>query len=65
MADKKLIATNVSSREKGIRRREEGWTVSSQKTISHQKNQNIERCTSEGGGRDKLMKVLTVIFQHA
>ena len=57
MADKKLIATTVSSREKGIRRREEGWTMSSQKTISLQRNQNIERCTSEGGGRDKLKKV--------
>ena len=31
MADnKKLIATTVSSREKGIRRREEGWTMSGQ-----------------------------------
>ena len=57
MADKKLIATTVSSREKGIRRREEGWTMRSQKTISLQRNQNNERCTSEGGGRDKLMKV--------
>ena len=28
---KKLIATTVSSREKGMRRREEGWTMSSQK----------------------------------
>ena len=45
----KLIATTVSSREKGIRRREEGGTTSSQKTISLQRNQ--------GEGRDKLMKV--------
>ena len=45
----KLIATTVSSREKGIRRREEGWTTSSQKTILLQRNQ--------GEGRDKLMKV--------
>ena len=36
---KKLIATTVSSHEKGIRRKEEGWTVSSQKTISLQRNQ--------------------------
>ena len=57
MAVKKLIATTVSSREKGMRRREEGWTMSSQKTISLQRNHNNERCTSEGGGRDKLMKV--------
>ena len=31
---KKLIATTVSSREKGMRRREEGWTMSSQKMIT-------------------------------
>ena len=49
MADKKLIATTVSSREKGIRRREEGGTASSQKTVSLQRN--------HGEGRDKLMKV--------
>ena len=49
MANKKLIATTVSSREKGIRRREEGRTAGSQKTISLQRNQ--------GEGRDKLMKV--------
>ena len=36
MADKKLIATTVSSREKGIISREEGGTTSSQKTISLQ-----------------------------
>ena len=39
MADKKLIATTVSSREKGIRRREEGKTTSSQRKISAQGNQ--------------------------
>ena len=49
MANKKLIATTVTSREEGIRRREEGGTTSSQKTISLQRNQ--------GEGRDKLMKV--------
>ena len=49
MANKKLIATTVSSREKGIRRREEGVTTSSQKTMSLQRNQRE--------GRDKLMKV--------
>ena len=36
MADKKLIATTVSSREKEIRRREEGKTASSQRKISAQ-----------------------------
>ena len=40
MADKKLIATIVSSREKGIRRREEGETTSSQRKISTQGNQD-------------------------
>ena len=49
MADKKLIATTVSSREKGIRRREEGGTTSIQKTSSLQRNQEE--------GRDNLMKV--------
>ena len=49
MADKKLIATTVSSREKGIRRREEGGTTSSQRMISLQGNQEE--------GRDKLMGV--------
>ena len=42
MADKKLIATTVSSREKVIRRREEGETTSSQRKISTQGNQ--EEC---------------------
>ena len=40
MADKKLIATTVSSREKGIRRREEGETTSCQRKISAQGNQD-------------------------
>ena len=40
MADKKLIATTVSSREKEIRRREEGETTSSQRNISTQGNQD-------------------------
>ena len=39
----------VSSREKGIRRLEEGGTTSSQKTISQQRNQ--------GEGRNKLINV--------
>ena len=49
MADKKLIATIVSSREKALGRREEGRTKSSQNTISIQRKQ--------GEGRDKLMNV--------
>ena len=43
MADKKLIATTVSSREKGIRRREEGETTSSQRKISTQGNQDSSK----------------------
>ena len=43
MADKKLIATTVSSREKGIRRCEEGETTSSQRMISIQRNQEESR----------------------
>ena len=43
MADKKLIATTVSSREKGIRRREEGETTSGQRMISLQGNQEESR----------------------
>ena len=40
MADKKLIATTVNSREKGIKRREEGKTTSSQRKFSTQGNQD-------------------------
>ena len=40
---KKLIATTVSSREKGTRRREDGETTSSQRTISLQGNQEESR----------------------
>ena len=43
MADKKLIATIVSSCVKGIRRREEGEITSSQRTISLQGNQEESR----------------------
>ena len=40
MADKKLIATTVSSHEKGLKRREEGKTTSSQRKTSTQGNQD-------------------------
>ena len=43
MADKKIIAATVSSREKGIRRREEGDTTSSERMISIQGNQEVSR----------------------
>ena len=57
MAINKLIATTVSSREKGLRRREEGWTTSSQMQTATQGDQQSNRSTSEGGGRDKVKKV--------
>ena len=40
-----------------VQQRAFGWTMSSQKTITTQRNHSNERCTSEGGGRDKLKKV--------
>ena len=57
MAIKKLIATTVSSRETGQKRRDEGKTTSSQMHTATQENQRSDRGTSEGGGRDKLKKV--------
>ena len=57
LAIKKLIATTVSSRERGQKRRDEGRTTSSQMQTATQENQRSDRSTSEGGGRDKLKKV--------
>ena len=57
MAIKNLIATTVSSREIGLKRREEGNTVSSQRQTATQGNRQTNRKTSEGGGRDKLKNV--------
>ena len=54
---KKLIATTVSSREIGLKRREEGMTMSSQMQTATQGNQQTNRSTSEGGGREKLKNV--------
>ena len=56
MAINKLIATAVSSREIGLKRRE-GKTMSSQRQTETQGNQQTNRNTSEGGGRDKLKNV--------
>ena len=50
----KTIAAIVSSRETGHRRRDEGKTVSSQLHKTTQGNQGSDRCTSEGGRRQKL-----------
>ena len=52
MAIKKL-ATIVSSRETGQRRRKEGETTSSQLHVTAQGNQGSDRHTSEGGDREK------------
>ena len=57
MAIKKLIATTVSSREIGLKRGEEGKTMSSQRQTATQGIQQTNRNTSEGGGRDKLKNV--------
>ena len=57
MAINKLIATTVSSREIGLKRREEGKTMSSQRQTATQGIQQTNRNTSEGGGRDKLENV--------
>ena len=54
MAIKKLIATTVSSREIGLKRREEGKTSCSLMQTATQGNQQTNISSSEGGGRDKL-----------
>ena len=54
---KKLIATTVSNREMGQKRRDAGSTTSSQMRSATQENQRSDRSTSEGGGRDKFKKV--------
>ena len=69
MADKKIIATTVSSREKGIRRREEEETTSRKKLMkvdddspTHMRNckndnddetKRMEDLRGKGGGRLK------------
>ena len=57
MAIKKLIATTVRSRERGVKRREEARTTSSHLETATQGNHQSNRSTSEGRGRDKLKKV--------
>ena len=47
MADKKLIATTVSSHEKGLKRREEGKTTSSQRKTPTQDNQDESKRNQE------------------
>ena len=57
MAVKKLIATTVGSRAIGLKRIEEGKTLSSQRQTATQGIHQTNRNTSEGGGRDKLKNV--------
>ena len=57
MTIKKLIASTVSSRETGQRRRGEGKTTNSQLHTTTQGHQGSDRCTSEGGSRQKLKQV--------
>ena len=57
MAGKKLVATIVSSREMGMKRREEGTTMSSQKDTETHKDQRDDKRTGNGGGRQKLQHV--------
>ena len=47
----------MSSREIGLKIREEGKTMSSQRQAATQGFQQTNRNTSEGGGRDKLKNV--------
>ena len=53
----KIIATTVSSREMGQKRRDEGKTTSCHMHTATQENQRSDRGTSEGGGKDNLKKV--------
>ena len=51
MVDKKLVATTVSSRYVGIRRRREGMTMCSQDKTKTHKEQGDEWVKGKGGGR--------------
>ena len=64
MAIKKLIATTVSSRETGQRRRDEGKTTSSQIHTSIQEfKESTEAQVKEAAG--KSSNKLTETFKHA
>ena len=54
MVGKKIVATTVSSREVGQRRRDEGKTTSSRICTETQRNQRNDQSGSEGGGRQQL-----------
>ena len=57
MDDKKLVATTVSSREAGIRRRTEGMTTRSQKEIKACKEQENVNVRRRGGGSQGLKHI--------
>ena len=53
----KDVATTVSSREVGFKRREEEKTMSSQEYTETHKDQKHDKETGNGGGRQKLKHV--------
>ena len=57
MVDEKLIATTVSSRDVGIKRRSEGTTASSHEEGTMCGDQNHKELKGEGGGRQRLKHV--------
>ena len=57
MPGKKLVATTESSREVGLKRREEGTSMSSQKYTETHKDQRDDKGTGNGGGRQKFNHV--------
>ena len=63
MVDNKLVATTVSSRIVGIRRRMEGMTACSHGKATTRRKQEDERVKGKGGGR--VSNTLTVTFHCA
>ena len=59
MADKKLIASTVSSRNVGIKRRNEGMTVRSHEKTKIYKDQEDETMNGKGVGRNSNMWTVT------
>ena len=57
MVDWKLVATTVSSRIVGIRRRMEGMTMCSHDETKTHNEQNDERVKGRGGGRQSLKNI--------
>ena len=57
MVGKKLVATTVSSREVGLKRREERKTMSSRVYTETHKDPRDDKRKGDGGGRHKLRHV--------